>query len=60
MRERWIVRLLVDYDPETDALPSEWGWDIPDANVVVHSSQCVGLIAPPRPLKDQVCVGEKL
>lgn len=60
MRERWLVRLLVDYDPEIDDLPSEWKWDIPDADVVVLSSECVGHVAPTRPLKNRVRVGEKV
>lgn len=46
MKERWIVRLLVDRDPDHDEPPTCWDWDIADANVVVMSGEIVGVLAP--------------
>lgn len=44
MKQRILVRLLVDYDPETDAHPEEWAWDIEGADVVVLNSELVGWV----------------
>lgn len=47
MKERWIVRVLVDRDPD-EPVPAEWGcWDVEDTNAVVLSSECVGLVTEP-------------
>jgi hypothetical protein len=50
-RERWVVRLVVTRDPSTDDPPTEWNWDIPDADVVVSSGDLVGFVAP----DDELC-----
>lgn len=48
MKERWIVRVLVDRDPDVDLPPAEWGcWDVEDTNAVVLSAEVVGLVAVP-------------
>ena len=46
MRERWIVRLLVDRDPDADEAPNLWDWTVEDADVAVLSSEIVGIVAP--------------
>jgi hypothetical protein len=42
MKERWLVRLLVDVDPDCELPPDLWEW--PDAQVL--SVVLVGLVAP--------------
>lgn len=46
MRERWLVRLLVDRDPDVDAPPDQWEW--PDAAVMLPA-EMVGVVAPDPP-----------
>lgn len=33
-------------DPDADAPPTKWNWEIADADVVVLSGEVVGLVAP--------------
>lgn len=49
MKERWIVRLMVDRDPDVDEPPTCWDWQIDGADVVVVSGEVVGLVAPTYP-----------
>lgn len=42
LKQRWLVRLLVDVDPDVEAAPDLWDW--PDAQVL--SVVLVGVVAP--------------
>lgn len=49
MKERWIVRLLVDRTEEDD-IPTKWDWSIDGAEVVVLSGEKAGEVAPEPPI----------
>lgn len=44
MKERWLVRLLVDRDPETETDPNTWTW--PAWVQAVLPAELVGHVAP--------------
>ena len=47
--ERWLVKLMVDRDPDTEGVPVEWDWEtmLGGGDPVVIGTELVGIVAVP-------------